>query len=780
MENNSEEGAKKDGESPDGKKAGKAEKGDKDQRKSGKGDKHGKGDKQGKGQGRGEKGSGKDDSKGGEKGGEKKDAQWKQKADGEGDDGDGGKKGRGGAKGEKGDGKDSRNRDGRKERDKKETWNQRRGKHEKGDGKDDGDGGKSGSPLSGGALLSMLKANPPSYTRYTKEELLSIGQLAASRNKPSNLDILVDKENASSPLLVRARGDKAQRKRGGDAEGDEEYDDGVLQDRAEEEADGDDDHRGRKGGQRGEWKDDRRPMQQWSERGLRDSNRSAADRAALDRRKADPWDMPESQTDVLEGNDLTALSMGDIRQAEKAMSKGMSMSDYKDSLQRPGARNDRDAADDSKDDPFADEDDGANEGFFMDDEDAPPQMRESRGFGKWFGGRTAQDTVDTESSWMAPGIAPLPSEGQLGEGSQRNDQHGALEPPSMSSIESLLNEEDSRPVQGASHSGFSRTGTAAPSAEVASSATGGSSDPAGKSILSMLGQQGDGTASPQGKQGKLSVAELFDSARGKELPPVPQGATEKRAATAAATGAAGGGVGIGAGEESAEARMQREVLRMAQTFMWAAAAKAGQTPMPPGAQMPGYPPGYGANPASFGMGGGRGAESLQQAYAQAMAMHGRSGGYGGNFSMNGPGGRGGRGGPQSWAPPHPGFVNPYGAGMPPYGYPGYGVPPQVPRAPFGGNQQGFGTSAAGYGGAQPGMTAPSSAAATRGGGRGQAQGASGGQSGPAAAGGKGAGGDRWLEESAGAYESASKAGGGEGAPKASEDGQEEDAGCSQN
>mmetsp|Transcript_63862 Transcript_63862/g.140642 ORF Transcript_63862/g.140642 Transcript_63862/m.140642 type:complete len:363 (+) Transcript_63862:66-1154(+) len=109
--------------------------------------------------------------------------------------------------------------------DKKDAWKERRRKQDKAD--DGGSGGKkeggdtpsASQPLNGGVLLSMLKANPPSIVRYTREELLSIGQLPASKVKPSSLNVIIDKENAASPLLVKVKAEKAGRRRG---EGEEE------------------------------------------------------------------------------------------------------------------------------------------------------------------------------------------------------------------------------------------------------------------------------------------------------------------------------------------------------------------------------------------------------------------------------------------------------------------------------------------------------------------------------------------------------------------------------
>mmetsp|Transcript_42509 Transcript_42509/g.97397 ORF Transcript_42509/g.97397 Transcript_42509/m.97397 type:complete len:519 (+) Transcript_42509:107-1663(+) len=56
--------------------------------------------------------------------------------------------------------------------------------------------------LSGIALLSLLKANPPKVTKYTKGELLSIARLPLSNIRPEDLSPLIDKDNKESLLLV--------------------------------------------------------------------------------------------------------------------------------------------------------------------------------------------------------------------------------------------------------------------------------------------------------------------------------------------------------------------------------------------------------------------------------------------------------------------------------------------------------------------------------------------------------------------------------------------------
>merc|ERR1719265_247305 len=83
------------------------------------------------------------------------------------------------------------------------------GAHEDKDvGKDSAD---EGEELSGTMLLTMLKANAPKVTRYTKGELLSIARLPASNQKPLDLSPLIDKENKESQLLIRITGGRVEK-----------------------------------------------------------------------------------------------------------------------------------------------------------------------------------------------------------------------------------------------------------------------------------------------------------------------------------------------------------------------------------------------------------------------------------------------------------------------------------------------------------------------------------------------------------------------------------------
>mmetsp|Transcript_70129 Transcript_70129/g.168101 ORF Transcript_70129/g.168101 Transcript_70129/m.168101 type:complete len:479 (-) Transcript_70129:100-1536(-) len=59
----------------------------------------------------------------------------------------------------------------------------------------------------GSFLLSLLKANPPAATKYTREELFSIKHLQASHVKPSKLNPMIDRENITSPLVLKGKFD---------------------------------------------------------------------------------------------------------------------------------------------------------------------------------------------------------------------------------------------------------------------------------------------------------------------------------------------------------------------------------------------------------------------------------------------------------------------------------------------------------------------------------------------------------------------------------------------
>jgi len=230
----------------------------------------------------------------------------------------------------------------------------------------------------------------------------------------------------------------------------------------------------------------------------------------------------------------------------------------------------------------------------------------------------------------------------------------------------------------------------------------------GKNIMSMLGRTdpaGDasaaGSSADPGKQGKLSVAELFHLAQGKELPSMPVMSSKQKEDV----------------EETAEQKMQREVLKMASNFsMWMAASKAGQPGMPPGSRFPGYQataPYGGVPPAAFGMPRpgmmGRGSAQDQmyaEAYAQAMMGVGRGG-----FPGGGRGGPKGAAAQAQWqAAMGAGYQFPRGPGYGSQPYGGY--PPdysQMARGAGGfdgSNAQGYNAQAAAMHGMYSGLGAP--------------------------------------------------------------------------
>merc|ERR1719183_1909672 len=100
------------------------------------------------------------------------------------------------------------------------------------------------------------------------------------------------------------------------------------------------------------------------------------------------WDMPDTAND---GNTMDFFTLGDIKQAEKSFNKGMSMSDYKASLQKDNHRSEPLEGPRGKDRSGKDESRGSrdvmfggNSGFFV-EEDEEDVAQASRGFGKWFG-----------------------------------------------------------------------------------------------------------------------------------------------------------------------------------------------------------------------------------------------------------------------------------------------------------------------------------------------------------------------------------------------------------
>eukprot|EP00931_Biecheleriopsis_adriatica_P064398 TRINITY_DN39189_c0_g1_i1.p1 TRINITY_DN39189_c0_g1~~TRINITY_DN39189_c0_g1_i1.p1 ORF type:complete len:791 (+),score=206.61 TRINITY_DN39189_c0_g1_i1:123-2495(+) len=577
----------------------------------------------------------------------------------------------------------------------KEPWKERRRKQDKDeDGNNGGDHLANSQVLNGGALLAMLQANPSGARRYTREDLLSIGQLPASNVKPANLHAMIDKDNASSTLCLRSKGDKASRRRGDGDEDDydedgsnrrerrskdrggrrgasDEEDDEIVDDRGDWHG-----HKGQRWG--GSWHDD-----EWS--GSKDFGAGSHPSAASWQRSDEPqWDMPEVSAGQ-EGS-LLEFTLGDIRKAEKSIASGMSMNDYKASLRTGAAEA---PAERKSSDPFQD---GGS--FFVEEEEEEDMTKASRGFGKWFGSSRAAEqeaspaTTPTAVAAPAgpvqqapvpaaapapatppgpilqtstPAVSSMPARPPATANSRPTGQLVApvapgivggsapSAPPVQRHVEPARPSQRSPAASTASNHRVpapagplgrreDRSSASAPSGGEATSAASTASNSAGRSILSMLGRPGDddgaatapATASQEdaaSAQAKLSVADLFQIAKGQQLPPIPPMTSAPPRNSGSASG--GGGAAANAAGEDVEA------LKMATQLMWAAAAKAsGSAANPPaGSRYPGYQqPGLAA---SYGVGAGRGQalgrgqaewEAMAQAQAQAAMSMGR--GYG--------------------------------------------------------------------------------------------------------------------------------------------------------
>eukprot|EP00397_Hematodinium_sp_SG-2012_P032418 GEMP01034518.1.p1 GENE.GEMP01034518.1~~GEMP01034518.1.p1 ORF type:complete len:440 (+),score=111.36 GEMP01034518.1:67-1386(+) len=142
--------------------------------------------------------------------------------------------------------------------------------------------------LNGGALLSMLKAHVPTISRYTKEELLSIGQLPASRARPQDLCSLIDRTNLQSPLLIRAKAEKV-----------------VKEDE--------------------------------SRRSVLTADKTGHDTAADGGKKRELWDTPNLQPTQDPHIDLASVTLGDIRKVEQEMAAlgSSNLDDYKNWSKTP-------------------------------------------------------------------------------------------------------------------------------------------------------------------------------------------------------------------------------------------------------------------------------------------------------------------------------------------------------------------------------------------------------------------------------------------------------------
>mmetsp|Transcript_54539 Transcript_54539/g.100945 ORF Transcript_54539/g.100945 Transcript_54539/m.100945 type:complete len:454 (+) Transcript_54539:190-1551(+) len=243
--------------------------------------------------------------------------------------------------------------------------------------------------LDGGHLLSLLKANPPSSKKYTREELLSIKHLSASKVKPPKLNPMIDRENFASPLVLKGKFDleedgaaASRRENYHNKDRRPQHEPAILEDngrRAPRKPEGLNgtmvaggsvasaaapsalqNGTGRGGG-RG------RETQGWG----------PADHAAADARLPRPnrqpnkldmpeWDMPDPNAKIT--MNLSDYTLGDIHQV----------------------------------------DGGLGGGFFVDEDDEEEDVTQaSRGFGKWFGRPAAAPNAQQE--------APLePAAGMLG------------------------------------------------------------------------------------------------------------------------------------------------------------------------------------------------------------------------------------------------------------------------------------------------------------------------------------------------------------------------------
>mmetsp|Transcript_6942 Transcript_6942/g.17226 ORF Transcript_6942/g.17226 Transcript_6942/m.17226 type:complete len:646 (-) Transcript_6942:145-2082(-) len=339
--------------------------------------------------------------------------------------------------------------------------------------------------LDGDALLSILKANPPGITRYSRTELLSIGRLPASKVKPRSLNSIIDKENTSSPLLIRPKAGKEDR----DAPPEADLVGGCRRDRM-----------GCFGSKllgKDEWRfiaSNTADRMQTSEIGSKDKGGEPQ------------WDMPDANSGMQ--GDLANFTLGDIRQAERSMNSGMSMKDYKASLRSRGLCD--------ANDPFQASGDAGATIFVEEEDDAKEEFATSasRGFGKWFGSRADDASACLSNVTPRTSGSMAHSKAQLVTASAGAGV-SAKQPPAM-----IAKAQSAIPM---------------PSGDIdVRKSESSTSNVAGRSILSMLGRRSEasggalastGQSGPSAlardKHGKVSVAELFNLAQGKEMPPIP-------------------------------------------------------------------------------------------------------------------------------------------------------------------------------------------------------------------------------------------------------------------
>eukprot|EP00927_Polykrikos_kofoidii_P013452 TRINITY_DN15865_c1_g1_i1.p1 TRINITY_DN15865_c1_g1~~TRINITY_DN15865_c1_g1_i1.p1 ORF type:complete len:828 (-),score=133.92 TRINITY_DN15865_c1_g1_i1:868-3351(-) len=534
---------------------------------------------------------------------------------------------------------------------KKEAWRDRQRKpHDNGldvRGTEYGDVSTNPSRLSGGALLSMLKVASPAVIRYTRDELLSISKLPASKVKPK-LHVTIDGENTNSPLLIKTKPEKDDFEEEGVGAGGGCRTGGGFGDGPSGCSVRDSTCGGGYGFESGYGAGD------WKAQPETAKHSEAQPEWATDSQ----WDMPD--VSIKQGC-LNEFTLGDIREAERSLSLGMSMSDYKASLRAAGGPNggrggggrddgaNRDVMNavmrsnpaetlglKVKDD-FFNNDNGHSPRVFVDeDEDLSCP---SRGFGARLARRTGgakQDhvplgKVSRDQSVGNEAFPPF----------AKHDSSSSARPSDVFGAD--RDKPSNHQQQGIAVAGDSGSKT-----DVGAS-DGGASNRAGRSILTMLGRKTDtvpssieppsvgsatdltqqpdlaGRSALAGVHGatstaveaKLSVEALFNFAEGKDMPPIPAAPRVPH-------------------EEGIDTdKTQRDMVQMASQLMWAA-AKAKQPPaqlagMFRGCNLPSSP--YGTMPSPFGLAGGgpsptmlgrEHAAAFHEAYTQAILSFGKA------------------------------------------------------------------------------------------------------------------------------------------------------------
>ncbi|CAJ1398788.1 unnamed protein product [Effrenium voratum] len=350
------------------------------------------------------------------------------------------------------------------------------------------------SPEVNGSNVS--NGSRPGARRYSRAELMELRELPVSNVKPADFDPLIDKDNG---LLALRKSDK---------------EDHVEEERRPRRRD-----RGRRYDEEQDWGGPWRRYERDSRQ--RDSRWAAGEWTAQEEswQEEPQWDMPDSAAG-LEGS-LQDCTLGDIRKYGAPQTHG-------DFGTIPEVQN-----------LFT-----FNEGVREED------RAKSVGWCKWFGnskGAEAKAEADlplpvvTAPAPVAPAPAPkLAAPGRSDktrlEGEdlvQRSSKQSPSAQPARPGVvgNSVRGYGDKKVVETHVKSRQHASARPAyPSSEQAAPVNHTGSNSAGRSILSMLGRQN----APEPQQGKLSVADLFQIAKGQQLPPIP-------AMSSAHAGAPGGG-----------------------------------------------------------------------------------------------------------------------------------------------------------------------------------------------------------------------------------------------